>query len=113
MSNSWDPFNQTVRHLFYRTIEDIRIKIISALFHFSRNLQLLDFDKLSGSELKKRLDDLLRIKHSVLTELRYIEQVGNPTDSAPHFTYVDNGQFRFCLKNLGPSRKAEEKVFLG
>jgi len=37
-------------------------------------LKLLDLDGLSGNELKDRIDDLLRIKHSVLTELRYIEQ---------------------------------------
>ena len=37
-------------------------------------LKLLDLDGLSGDELKERIDDLLRIKHSVLTELRYIEQ---------------------------------------
>ena len=37
-------------------------------------LKLLDLDGLSGADLKERIDDLLRIKHSVLTELRYIEQ---------------------------------------
>ena len=37
-------------------------------------LRLMDLDGLSGEELKVRIDDLLRIKHSVLTELRYIEK---------------------------------------
>lgn len=37
-------------------------------------LKLLDLEGLSGTDLKERIDDLLRIKHSVLTELRYIEQ---------------------------------------
>lgn len=37
-------------------------------------LRLLDLDGLNGDELKRRIDDLLRIKHSVLTELRHIEQ---------------------------------------
>jgi len=46
-----------------------------ALQNFRHNLQLLDIDKRSGEEQKRLLDDLLRIKHSVLTELRYIEQV--------------------------------------
>ena len=39
-----------------------------------RVLGLIDFDHLSGPEIKKRIEELLRIKDSVRTELRGLEQ---------------------------------------
>ena len=39
-----------------------------------RVLGLIDFDHLSGPEIKRRIEELLRIKDSVRTELRLLEQ---------------------------------------
>ena len=39
-----------------------------------RVLGLIDFDHLSGPEIKRRIEELLRIKDSVRTELRGLEQ---------------------------------------
>ena len=43
-----------------------------------RVLGLIDFDHLSGPEIKRRIEELLRIKDSVRTELRGLEEKRGP-----------------------------------
>jgi alpha-1,4-N-acetylglucosaminyltransferase EXTL3 len=67
-----------ITHFFLSRVDSVtsqRVNLDNLEPETARNkLKLLDLDGLSASQLKERIDDLLRIKHSVLTELRYIEQ---------------------------------------